>query len=113
MIESVPRFVQGIFEFTGAGYDRPTQLTGYTVSADKRAQPIYLRAGNSSDQLVVLTLSKDGAPMRLFPVGARSAAHVPLAVVEDIHPDTRLDIAVAGPAGTGGTIVLDFGLVEI
>ncbi|MBC7160162.1 MAG: molybdopterin oxidoreductase, partial [Porphyrobacter sp.] len=34
MIESVPRFVQGIFEFTGAGYDRPTQLTGYTVSAD-------------------------------------------------------------------------------
>lgn len=113
MIESVPRFVQGIFEFTGAGYDRPAQIAGYTVSADKRAQPIYLRAGNSSDQLVVLTLSKDGAPMRLFPVGARSAAHVPLAVVEDIHPDTRLDIAVAGPAGTGGTIVLDFGLVEI
>lgn len=113
MIESFPRFVQGIFEFTGAGYEHPTQLAGYTVSADKRAQPIYLRAGNSSDELVVLTLSKDGAPMRLFPVGARSASHVPLAVVEDIHPDTRLDVSVAGPAGTSGTIVLDLGLVEV
>lgn len=113
MIESTPRFVQGIFAFTGAGYERPTALAGYTVAADRRAQPVYLRAGNSSDELVVLTLSKDGAPMRLFPIGARSAAHVPLAVVEDINPDSRLDVSVAGPAGSGGTIVLDFGLVEV
>lgn len=113
MIESTPRFVQGIFAFTGAGYERPTTLASYTVASDKRAQPIYMRVGNSSDELVVLTLSRDGTPMRLFPIGARSASHVPLAVVEDINPDSRLDVSVAGPAGSSGTIVLDFGLVEI
>jgi hypothetical protein len=113
MIESTPKFVQGIFAFSGAGYERPTALASHTVASDRRAQPVYLRAGNSSDELVVLTLSRDGETMRLFPLGARSASHVPLAVVEDIMPDTRLDISVAAPAGTSGTIVLDLGLVEI
>ena len=113
MIETTPKFVQGIFAFTGAGYERPTALGGYTVASDRRAQPVYLRAGNSSDELVVLTLSRDGETMRLFPLGARSASHVPLAVVEDIMPDTRLDVSVSAPAGTSGTIVLDLGLVEI
>ena len=113
MIESTPKFVQGIFAFTGAGYERPTPLAGHTVASDRRAQPVYLRAGNSSDELVVLTLSRDGEMMRLFPLGARSASHVPLAVVEDIMPDTRLDVSVAAPADTSGTIVLDLGLVEI
>jgi assimilatory nitrate reductase catalytic subunit len=74
---------------------------------------IYLRAGNSSPEMVVVSVSKDGAPMRLFPIGAKGAIHVPLAVVEDIDPGTTLDLAIAAPAGITGTVVIDFGLVEI
>jgi len=113
MIESTPKFVQGIYAFTGQGYGTPTSLAGYTVAADKRAQPVYLRAGNSSDALVVLTLTRNGETMRLFPVGARSAQHVPLVVVEDISPETELALTVAAPAGTEGTVIIDFGLVEV
>ena len=113
MIESIPRFVQGIYAFTGAGYDRPSPLGAYVVAADKRAQPVYLRAGNSSDELVVVSLTRDGETMRLFPIGARGATHVPLAVVEDILPGTRLDVLVAAPEAISGTLVLDLGLVEI
>lgn len=113
MIESRPKFIQGILAFTGAGYDHPVSLSGCKVAADRRAQPIYMRAGNSTDVLVSLVLTCDGKPMRLFPIGARSAAHVQLAVVEDMQPESKLDIAVAAPAGTEGVIVLDFGFVEI
>ncbi len=49
MIESTPKFIQGIFPFTGAGYTAPVPLggPGYTVPPDKRCQTIYLRAGNT------------------------------------------------------------------
>ena len=80
---------------------------------DRRAQAVYLRAGNSSDELVCLTLTRDGKPLRLFPVGAKAALHVPLAVLEDLEPDSRIEVLVAGPSGTRGQIVLDLGLVEI
>ena len=46
-------------------------------------------------------------------IGARAAAHVQLAVVEDVPPEATLEIAVAAPPGSEGVIVLDFGLVEI
>ena len=113
MIESQPKFLQGVFSFSGAGYDKPITLCGTTIASDKRAQPIYLRAGNSADVLVSLTLTRNGETMRLFPIGAKSAAHVQLALVEDIAPDSRLDVAVSAPVGIEGVIVLDFGLVEI
>ncbi len=113
MIESTPRFLQGIFAFVGCGFDQPATLATYTVASDKRAQPIYLRAGNSSDSLVVLTLTRDGETMRLFPIGAKAATHVPLAVVEDIMPDTRIDLSISAPDGVSGTIVVDLGFIEI
>ena len=113
MRESTPEFVQGAFAFTGAGYDSPTPFASHSVSDDRRAQMVYLRAGNSSAEMVVVSVSKDGAPMRLFPIGRKGAVHVPLAVIEDIDPGTRLDLAIAAPAGTSGTVVIDFGLVEI
>ena len=113
MIDSRPAFIQGIFAFTGGGYDAPVTLTSYTVPADKRAQLIYIRAGNSTAELICLSMLRDGAMMRLFPVGAKAADHVSLAVVEDIHPDTRLEVAVAAPAGVSGVVILDVGLVEI
>jgi assimilatory nitrate reductase catalytic subunit len=116
MIDSIPRFMSGAFPFTGAGYDQPAMLAPslvYTVPSDKRAQLIYLRGGNSSSELIYLMLMQDGKPMRTFPVGAKAGIHVPLAVVEDLQPDTKVEVYFGAPAGDSGTIVLDVGLIEI
>jgi hypothetical protein len=51
--------------------------------------------------------------MRCFPVGAKGATHVPLAVIEDISPGTEVEILVAGPAGMKSTALIDAGFVEI
>jgi assimilatory nitrate reductase catalytic subunit len=115
-MESIPKFLNGVFAFTGAGLRHATLLDGtlsYKVPGDKRAQLVYLRAGNSSDQLICLSLMRDGKVMRMFPVGAKSAEHVALTVVEDLQPDTRLDVHVAAPEGATGDVVLDIGLLEI
>ncbi len=120
MIESIPRIITGVFAFAGTGLHTGVPLVmggglpvGYTVPPDKRAQLVYLRAGNSADALVSLVLLRDGTPMRLFPLGARAAMHVPLAVVEDLEPDTVISIGVAAPEGVSGHVVLDMGLMEI
>jgi hypothetical protein len=115
-MEAAPRFLQGVFAFKGSGFDTPTALDGklaYTVPSDKRAQLIYLRAGNSSGELVYLLLMRDGKPMRYFPVGAKSSEHVALVVTEDIFPETRLEVLLAAPAGVSGSLVIDIGFVEI
>ena len=115
-MDAIPRFLQGVHSFEGSGWDKPFLLDSglvYQVPADKRAQLIYLRAGNSSSDLICLSLLRDGKPMRLFPVGAAAAVHVPLAVVEDIFPESRIEVFVAAPKGVVGTIVLDIGLLEI
>jgi hypothetical protein len=110
-----PRFILGVFPFEGRGLDAPAPLAnaGYAVPADKRAQFIYLRGGNSADELVYLLLLKDGKPMRYFPIGARQSVHIPLAVVEDLFPETKLEVSVGAPKGTSGSLVLDIGLLEI
>jgi hypothetical protein len=116
MIESTPKFVQGIFPFAGVGFATPKPLgegASYAVPSDKRTQPIYFRAGNSSEAMVALVLMRDGKPMRYFPIGAKCAEHVPLAVVEDIEPDQKLEVMIAAPEGVSGTIVLDIGLMEV
>ena len=114
-METTPRFLTGVFPFTGQGLDKPEPLGGlaYTVPADKRAQFIYMRGGNSADALAAVFLMLGGKPMRTFPIGAKAAIHVPLAVVEDVTPDSRVEVFVAAPAGTSGHIVLDIGLIEI
>ena len=115
-MESEPKFLSGVFPFTGSGLDAPVPLDSslsYVVPADRRSQLVYLRAGNSSDALICLTLMRDGKPMRLFPIGAKSAAHVPLTVTEDLQPETALQVSVAAPEGISGHVVLDLGLVEI
>ena len=116
MISSTPRIITGIFAFSGAGLHQPVPLdpaTTYTVPADHRAQLIYIRAGNSADALVTLVLMRDGMPMRLFPIGARSAQHVPLAVVEDLFPESVLTMHVAAEMGVAGHVVLDMGLLQV
>lgn len=115
MIESRPKFIQGVTAFTGQGYAQPVPLgeLGYQVPADRRAQLIYLRAGNSCDEMISLALLRDGVPMRHFPVGAKAAIHIPLAVVEDLDPDSRIEVTVAAPGHSSGTVVLDIGILEI
>lgn len=115
MIDSTPRFLQGVVPFQGAGMSAPVaveQLT-YRVPFDKRSQLIYLRAGNSSEELICLVLLRDGTPMRYFPIGAKAAYHVPLAVTEDLTPETRLALQVLAPDGCSGVLVVDIGLMEI
>jgi len=115
-MKSTPKFIQGIFNFEGRGLAAPQPLAegiSYQVPGDKRAQLIYMRAGNSSETLVTLVLTRDGKTMRYFPIGAQASLHVPLAVVEDIFPESVLQILVAAPTGVTGSIVLDFGLLEI
>ena len=115
-MESIPKFLSGVFMFTGAGLAKPTLLDPslvYSVSSERRAQLVYLRGGNSADALICLTLMRDGKPMRMFPVGAKTGIHVPLTVVEDLQPDTKVEVYVSAPEGVTGEVVLDLGLVEI
>ena len=113
---SQPKLMQGVFEFQGQGLKQPFPLSSelsYTVPAGKRAQLIYFRGGNASDDLVYIVFMRDGKPMRFFPLGARADSHVALAVVEDLLSDTKLEVYIAAPETTSGTVVIDVGLVEI
>ncbi len=76
------------------------------------SQALYFRGGNSSDQLIIAVLLRDGVPMRYFPIGAKSDVHVPLRVVEDIEGGSVVELQVAAPLGVSGTVVVDLGLVE-
>jgi len=111
-----PSFLQGVFTATGQGLGAPTPLTPparYSVPADKRAQTIYFRAGNAAPELIALVLTRGGEPMRYFPVGAKDAMHVALAVLEDLPPETELEVLVAAPSGVAVSVVLDIGFMEV
>ena len=110
-----PKFLQGVYEFQGHGLHAPEPLQlplSDKVPFEKRSQMVYFRAGNSSDELIYVLLTRDGKPMRYFPIGAKSATHVPLAVVEDLHPESALEVLLAAPEGVSGTAVIDIGLME-
>ncbi len=116
MIDAKPKFLNGVYAFVGIGYEKIAPLSDklvYRVPPDKRAQLIYLRAGNSSSELLYLVLMRDGVPMRYFPIAARGSEHVSLAVVEDIDPETRLEVFFAAQPDTHGSIVIDIGLLEV
>lgn len=111
-----PAFIQGLYTCKGSGLACPGVLDPpaiYTVPTDKRAQTIYFRAGNASAELIYLVLARNGAPMRYFPVAAKGAIHVPLAVVEDLEPESRIEVLGAAPKGVEAQVVLDLGFMEI
>ncbi|QCB51139.1 molybdopterin oxidoreductase [Rhodococcus sp. PAMC28707] len=113
---STPRFLQGVFPFTGHGLSKPESIdpsTRFVVPSGATAQSLYFRGGNSSEELVVVTLLRDGQPMRMFPMGSKSGVNIALRVVEDVDPDSVLELVVAAPEGTTGEVVVDFGLVLI
>jgi hypothetical protein len=113
---STPRFLQGVFGLEGQGLDTPFLLDptlSYVVPPGASTQPVYLRGGNSTGELIYLTLVRDGVAMRYFPIGAKGATHVSLRVVEDLLSDTVLEVFAAAPKGVTGSVVVDVGLVEI
>jgi hypothetical protein len=63
--------------------------------------------------MICLVLSRAGKAMRFFPIGAKGSIHVPLAIVEDLEPETELVLRVGAPAGVQGDVIVDLGLVEI
>lgn len=113
---STPRFLQGVFSFEGQGLDAAYLLDeslSYTVPPGSTTQPVYFRGGNSSDEMICLVLTRDGQPMRYFPISARGATHVSLRVVEDLLADTVIALTLAAAKGLSGTVIVDLGLVEI
>lgn len=115
-MNETPQFIQGVFKFRGAGLERAVSLepaAKHKVAFDKRAQLIYLRAGNDTAEVVYLSLLRGKQPMRLFPIGAKSAIHVQLAIIEDIDPDSELELCLGAPEGLQGRVVVDMGLMEI
>ncbi len=115
-MQEKPSFIQGLFQYEGRGLSTPVSFSppaAYTVSFSKRAQLIYFRAGNPLAEMIYVVLMRRGEPVRYFPIGAKSAVHVPLAVVEDLDPDTTVDVLVGAPEGAAGSVLLDIGFVEI
>jgi hypothetical protein len=111
-----PAFIQGIFAFEGLGLECPVSFLSpvtYTVPFDKRAQTVYFRAGNSASEMVCFVLTRNGQPMRYFPVGAKSSIHVALAVLEDLSPGSVIEVLVAAPQGMKSVAVVDAGFMEI
>ena len=109
------RFLQGIYPFDGAGLDKPAPISAelsHVVPDGVVSQALYFRGGNSSDELVVVVLMRDGVPMRYFPIGAKADVHVPLRVVEDIEGGSVVELRLVAPVGTSGSVVVDLGLVE-
>lgn len=111
-----PRFLQGVHPFSGNGFYQ-AQLLGpdlrYAVPAGCAAKLMYCRAGNLSDELIYLSVVRDGAPMRYFPIQGQGDMHVSLAITESIPAESVIEIHFAAPEGLTGAIVLDVGLLEI
>ncbi len=64
--------------------------------------------------MIYVLFKRDGKPMRYFPIGAKDAIHVSLAVVEDLQPETLLELLVAARrSSVSGSVLLDIGLMEI
>jgi assimilatory nitrate reductase catalytic subunit len=115
-VDATPRFLQGVFPFTGRGLDKPQPLGAelrYIVPNGVVAQPVYLRGGNSTDELICVVLIRDDAPMRYFPIGAKADTHVSLRVIEDLPPASTIELFIAAPDGLAGSVVVDLGLVEV
>ncbi len=112
---ATPRFLQGAFPFAGRGLFDLTPLDDelvYRVPAGCRAEVVYFRGGNHSDDLIYLVIAANGVPIRYFPVGPKGDFHVPLVIVETHSAETSLGILIAAPRGLSGTVIVDAGILE-
>ena len=82
--KATPRFLQGVYPFAGRDIYATIPLHDdvvYTVPKDFSAELTYVRAGNSSEELIYIVICANDVPLRYFPLGPKSHAHVELAVV--------------------------------
>ncbi len=110
------RFLQGVYPFSGRGIFEMAPLNDeltYVVPEGAGAEIAYVRAGNASDDLIYLALTAGEKPLRYFPLGPKSDAHVQLAIVETHPAGTRLTVCLAAPRGLTGAVIVDVGLVEL
>jgi assimilatory nitrate reductase catalytic subunit len=115
-VQPTPRFLQAIRPFEGKGLDEYLPFDPpliYRVPEGREAQCVYFRGGNSAAELICVVLTRDGEPMRLFPLGARSGLHIPLRITENLLTDTELEVHIAAPADVRGTVVIDLGILEL
>lgn len=115
-MHTTSRFMQGSHSFEGWGLCKPVPIDpalAYTVPPGVTGQALYFRSGNSTEEMITIVLVRDGQPMRYFPIGARAGTHVPLRVVEDLISCTQIKLHIAAPEGCVGTVVIDFGLLEV
>jgi hypothetical protein len=114
-MSETPKFLQGVYQFKGTGLDKPTSLNpklSYTVPSDKRVRPLYIRAGNSSSEMMYLVLMRNDKPMRYCPIGAKNGFDVGFHVIEEVMGGTVLEVCFAAPDSVQGSVVVDVGFVE-
>lgn len=110
------RFFLGVFAFNGRGLENLVSFEPklvHQVPADKRAQMIYCRVGNPTPEFLYVALKGNGKPMRLIPCGGKSGIHVPLAIIDDLPPDSLIELAIGAPEGLSAQVMIDMGFVEI
>lgn len=104
--------LQTITDVEGEGIDSPQDLNlTYSVSQGCTAGVQYVRAGNTTEGMINITVLKDGKAMRYVPVAAGGAIHVPLAIVDELQPGTEVSIGAA--AERSGKLILDVGILEV
>ncbi len=114
--QAVPRFLHGVYPFVGRGVYELSPLSdslSFTVPQHRTVETPYVRAGNSSDDLIYLAISANGSPVHYYPLGPRSDIDIAPSIGETHSAGTRLDICFAAPRGLAGSVIVDVGLVEI
>jgi assimilatory nitrate reductase catalytic subunit len=104
--------LQTITDIEGEGIDSPQDLNlTYSILQGCTAGVQYVRAGNTTEGMINITVLNDGKAMRYMPVAAGSAIHVPLSIVDELQPGTEISIAAA--AERSGKLILDVGILEV
>jgi len=112
---TTPRFLQGVYPFAGRGFFDVGPLNDalcYVVPKSAKAEVIYFRGGNLSDDLIYLALCINGLPVRYFPVGPKADFHVPLSITETHPAGAKIEVGLAAPRGLNGSVVVDVGILE-
>lgn len=109
-----PILLQGTFDFPATGLKTPDLLSKklvYTVPIGHVLGVRYIRVGNISDGMVIVSTVVNGLPHRIIPCAANNVIHVPFAIVDPIPPGSQIEIYVA--SDHGGTAVIDCGCLQM
>ena len=109
-----PVLLQGTFDFAATGLKCPELLSkklSYIVPIGHVLGVRYLRVGNVSDAMIVVSTVVNGLPHRIVPCAANDVIHVPFAIVDPITPGSQLEIHIA--ANQSGTAIIDCGCLQM